>query len=416
MSVYFYLSIVTIIIGILVSLFRLKTPVNPVVAFAGPWLIILVYSVSLRGIPIASSETYQLIFYGLLSFILGTFVSDIFQQKITIKRQKETKINKTLTYFLIIVACIFHAKNLLFFYSRGIFGLDQIISAIQTGGGPSNSPILRDWVVLPSQFAISASVISSWVLGDKDKKLLTATILVFILAGLSTGSKTTMILPLIFLIVAIILTGEVKFDFKKSIAILSIIASIYFIFLIAAYSRNQIENNLTKYELGIPPRMLQIWIDRLKGTNLVGYGEASLSGLLQPIVSIIAKVFPFLDFSHFNQVYDWTISTDSTWVYPGTYLPANAYVSCFYFFYIDFRVTGVIVLSFITGAVSTIVHNLAKKQNTGIYLSIYSVIFYQLLYSFVRSNFVVIRWAYTFVYIFLLWKKYSKKEVSSNSL
>lgn len=263
--------------------------------------------------------------------------------------------------------------------------------------------------MLPSQFVISASVISSWVLGDKDKKLLTATILMFILAGLSTGSKTTMILPLIFLTVAIILTGEVKFDFKKSIAILSIIASIYFIFLIAAYSRNQVENNLTKYELGIPPRMLQIWIDRLKGTNLVGYGEASLSGLLQPIVSIIGKFFPFLDFSHFNQVYDWTISTDSTWVYPGTYLPANAYVSCFYFFYIDFRVAGVIVLSFITGATSTIFYNLAKNQNAGIYLSIYSVIFYQLLYSFVRSNFVVIRWAYTFV-------KYSKKEVSSNPL
>ena len=415
MSIYFYLSIVTIIVGILVSLFRLKTPVNPIVAFAGPWFIVLVYSVSLHGIPIASSETYQLIFYGLLSFVSGTLVLDIFQQKITIK-QKKAELNKGITYFLIIIVCAFYTKNLLFFYSRGIFGLDQIISTIQAGSGPSNSPILRDWIVLPSQYAIGASVISSWVLGDRDKKILLATVLMFLLAGLSTGSKTTMILLLIFFMVGIILTGEISFDFKKSITILAIIASIYFVLLIVASSRNQVENDLTKYEMGISPRMLQIWIDRLKGTNLVGYGEASLAGFLQPIVLTLSKIFPFLDFSHFAQVYDWTISTDTTWVYPGTYIPANAYVSAFYFFYVDFRVVGIITFSFIAGVFATVFHNLARKQNTGICLSIYMVVFYQLLYSFVRSNFVVIRWAYTFVYIFLLWRKCSKKEVLFNPL
>lgn len=413
MSVYFYLSIVTIIIGVLVSLFRLKTPVNPIVAFAGPWFIVLVYSVSLDRLPIASNKTYQIIFYGLLSFILGVFVLDIFQRKITVnvKKERVTELNKKIVYFLIFVSIIFYLKNLLFFYTRGVFGLDQIIAAIQSGNGPNNPVFLSDWIVLPSLYAIGASVISSWVLGDKDKKLLFTTVVMYLLAGLSTGSKTLMVLLLVFLLVAIMVTGEVKLNFKKSVAILLVVASIYLVFLVTANSRNQFSNDLTKYELGIPPRMFQIWSDKLEGTNLMGYGEASLAGLLQSIVPIAKRIAPFIDFSHFDTIYDWTISTDSTWVNPGTNIPANAYVSCFYFFYLDFRVIGVFTFSFITGAISAILYNLARKQNIGIYLSIYIVFFYQLLYSFIRSNFSIVGWALAFLYLYLFWKKGSKKKV-----
>ncbi len=62
----------------------------------------------------------------------------------------------------------------------------------------------------------------------------------------------------------------------------------------------------------------------------------------------------------------------------------NAYVSCFFYFYLDFGIIGVMLGSFVFGKISSIFYNLLIKNKSLLSILIYMIILQCIIDSFIR--------------------------------
>lgn len=410
MNIYVFLCFFLCFFTIIVSILLTKSVINPIIPVAIVWIIVIYNSVTLNKLVLASNYIYGYIFWGLLSFMIGSilfFKIDIFQTSI-LKNKEKLSIRKSLIYILFAICILFYLRNILVLHRSGVVGYESTITSLQSGldlGYSNIDALISYYVVNPCRYAIPAVTITEYFYGNKEKLLLGLTIIMLVLNSISTGSKSVMMLFFLFLIIAMLIKNNIfKFSFKKYVAVLLSIFIAIFLFQILASARGQAQGGLVQYELGISPRMFEIWLGEVNSRNIYGFGEATLMGFLYPIVHTLGAFLPLFDFLHINNIYSLIQQTDSVWVYPGPAIKANAYVSAFWFFYLDFRIWGIILYSFITGVVASIVFKYSSIAQNKLWISIYMIIFYQLIFSFVRFGLTTEAGALAFLYIFLLWK------------
>ena len=226
-----------------------------------------------------------------------------------------------------------------------------------------------------------------------------------LLASVSTGSKNSILMIFIFIIVGILLRNK-NFNFSwKSFFLVTLLVIVAVIaMIILSNARGQLSNHLVQYEMGISPRMFEIWTGEISSNKIYGYGEASLMGFLYPLYHLFSFIYNALGFNHLREIYMLIQSTDSQWVNPSPIIKANAYVSWFFFFYLDFRMFGIIFFSFLSGLISNVIFNLAKTLRSKFYISLYMVVFFQLLLTNIRFEIANEAGALSFLYLFILWK------------
>ncbi len=114
-------------------------------------------------------------------------------------------------------------------------------------------------------------------------------------------------------------------------------------------------------------------------------------------------------------MYEWNMMTDTTWVWPGKNITANAYVSLFWFFYIDGRMIGIILGMFIFGFIlSRSYYNVIAKHHSASAGSVYCCLLYCALFSFVRFQFSITRIALGLVFVMFFAYKMVPKEMEIN--
>ena len=144
--------------------------------------------------------------------------------------------------------------------------------------------------------------------------------------------------------------------------------------------------NITQ-NFSIPPQMFEIWKEKVDDLEIFGYGSASLMGVCFPLFYILGNILKIIYPNNILSVYNLINLTDTQWVWVGKKITANAYVSVFWFLYTDFRLPGIILGMFIYGYIASSLYNKTLKYKDAKHVSLYCIMFYSILYSFVRMQF-----------------------------
>ena len=166
--------------------------------------------------------------------------------------------------------------------------------------------------------------------------------------------------------------------------------------------------------IAMSPRMFEIWSKTIEEEHIYGYGIGSLLGFFYPICYIIKNLFGLNSLpSVVQSMYNWTMLTDSKWVWPGDKITANAYVSLFWFFYMDARIIGILAGAFIFGFVASRSFQMAlSKPNNVKHITYYCIIFYSVLFSFVRLQFTLSKFVLAVIFVlFFAYKRVQEREV-----
>lgn len=164
--------------------------------------------------------------------------------------------------------------------------------------------------------------------------------------------------------------------------------------------------NLYLY-FSMQPYMFNVWANIVDDIGIMGYSEASFNGFSFVVLYIIKNLLN-LDFpTHWEAIYKIIRETDSQWqVITNTFTRANAYVTAFWFFYLDGRLWGIIIGMFYYGVY--VAHSFveAVKYTNIKTVCIFSFILQGVLWSFIRFPFSNIYYAVSYIaLIFLVFKR-----------
>lgn len=411
-----------------------KKIINPLTVFYGVWSIIFyLYNLQLYNLIAAKNETLQMMFIGLIVFAIGYYIWRIYckQSNIIIKCNNfkfsiQTKNKFELRYkilYCIYIACIVYylievttiLKYLITSNSLAFIREYAQSKALEkTGILTALGTILFNPLVMAVQPIIACEF---WH-GKRNLKLFILNIIVLFLRTLVDGSRANLIYFSVHFCVAFILyygkqtkkqkiiTFTKKNKKKNQKIMIGLGAVIIFFIALTTISRsggNTIRH--AYYYFTMEPYMFEIWAE--KAQNLVGYGLASTNGFSFIVLYVLKNLKIFSGYPEFWHSINILIGeTESQWqIISSTNTMANAYVSIFWFFYLDGRIIGIIIGMFIYGAICAnsfwkAIQNLSPKT-----VALFSFILQGLLMSFVRFQFANITYACAFVIIHLMYKK-----------
>ena len=138
------------------------------------------------------------------------------------------------------------------------------------------------------------------------------------------------------------------------------------------------------YDFAMQPLMYEKWVSEVDSANLIGYGTASLNGFLFPVDYILRNTLHINLGMLYKKVYTLIALTDSKWQYISPTIRANAYVSAFWFFYLDARNFGVLIFSFIYGCYCRMSFKNAVFNSNLRSIAVYSLVAVGVFYTFGR--------------------------------
>lgn len=430
--VYAFIGEIICIVFAVIGLKNEKNIINPLTVFCAVFATVLFCSMlHLYTMFIPSNNTYKTFLLGIVYFILGYFLFEKLKYFKQIKENKkeEVKIPRyEVLYTICIICSIFFLVNLIIVINNvGSFSLYSVQKMLQGGevdfGYPAIIRAIILLIIYPCATAIPAITATDFWFGRKDKKLILFTIIMMILRMLSTASRSGLIVIVIYIAVVGMLSIYVqkrknsnqKLDNdlkKKKKTIIFFLGVGAIIFLIMTISRNaQILRNLY-LNFAMPPVMFERWSMYIDRNEIIGAGEASLNGIFYPIFYILKNGLNIPMPEHFKSIYDAIMLTDTVWQPIGTKLTANAYVSLFWFFYVDGRALGVAIGSFIFGIICRKIYTQTITNPNAKNVCIFCLIFYSYLYSFIRMQFAMISYSLALIYILTFF--YKEKNVKKS--
>jgi oligosaccharide repeat unit polymerase len=292
----------------------------------------------------------------------------------------------------------------------------------ESGGGLMDAigTIFLNPIVMALQPIVACDV---WY-GKKSKKLLILNVIILFFRTLTDGSRSTLIYFAFHFFIAFILyfgkrtkrqkEVDISKDKKKKnkkIVRVMIIVAIFFIVL-TTISRSG--NSAVRYAylyFTMEPYMMEIWASKVDAAGLAGYGLASTNGFSFFVLYLLKNFRVLSDYPMFwHTINNIIAETESQWqIITSTGTMANAYVSLFWYFYLDGGVIGIIVGSFVYGGFCAKYYWNAMKNMSPRTVAIYCFIIQGLFMSFVRFQFGNITYATAFVVLMLAYKRSNKR-------
>lgn len=150
------------------------------------------------------------------------------------------------------------------------------------------------------------------------------------------------------------------------------------------------------------------WMEYADANHALYYGSGFFKGILEGVNYLLGKFGAatplYWDMQEiFNQI-------QSSWVqvFPRNWY--NAYVSCFYYFYLDFGVAGVILGSFVFGKGATAVYRTMKKRDDLLSTVLYLIVLQVVVDAFIRWQLGTFTYVMEFLLAFLCVKKTKKRK------
>ena len=411
---------------------------NPLSLFLTIWIILLAFQkVELFGLYSTSEKTYESFFYGFLFFTIGIMCSKKWTKYNSISRRgnNELVLNRRLLYLGCYFCIVIYMFTLIFLLPTILSGgLAEIRAMNQDADSdvyarmPGIESAIRTLFVYPFTFAVLPISAIEIIKPRKDLKLVTLVLIIIVLRVFTEGGRVVMAYWMLHVLLAYKFCGQSNYlskFFKSSQANLltmefakkyrkkmkSIIVVVFIIGIIAIFfatlSRSGEDANIHMYfYLAMQGQMYEIWADTVDHSHLLGCGLGSLNGFFYPFIYIYKNLFGYLDFpGYYGQIVKMIQETDSEWVTPSQYGRANAFVSLFWFFYLDGRIVGIIIGMFIYGFVCGRFYykTLLSPNDQNICWTI--LVIQGLIFSMVRLQFANVMYAWGFIYIWLAYRK-----------
>ena len=148
-----------------------------------------------------------------------------------------------------------------------------------------------------------------------------------------------------------------------------------------------------------PLPLLSYWTANAETNNIQTYGEAFFFGF----IGLLNRASRFLNMeSTFNNVYDAIAITEFNYLPIFATRKYNAFVTCFYYFYIDFRFVGVMVGSLFYGFVSQWMYTKSKVSYDPRYFVLYLLFMQSIVFSIVRWQFGETKYFLSFIYMIII--------------
>ena len=367
-----YLCIsVLLLVGILYGLQSHKFS-NLLSVFCFYWVaIIFLASLELFEMIEVSSRTYFIIFIGGLGYIIGYFLSQNFRGvSIAIHNKRLTKIDfpkyeirYKLAYIAMFIVCVFYLYSLIKIVLLLREGTDYgTIRTMMLHGGEDGierlytnlESLFSQYIVVPSVFICVPLSLISVVRGEAKKSFIALTFFDLILYVICTGSRiilASLIVQIVYLMIIYRVTVPKRVTkWLKKIILIGVIAIIIITFMRRSEYWEKI--NYTIFQsyysyacLCVP--LLDTWLDIIDTNNYITYGLASLKPLLS-IPDVIFRQFGISNLDSYYYTVDILNSTeDYFWVFDNKNY--NAFVTLFFYFYLDFREIGVFLGSLFYG-------------------------------------------------------------------
>ncbi|HHT7796126.1 TPA: O-antigen polymerase [Streptococcus suis] len=407
-----------------------KTFLNPVTFFNAMWgLIVFLSHLQLFKLRATSNSTYFIIFIGILSFTIGYYSLRYINFKVIFSSiDKKYSIDYSIRYTLLIVIAFFILFLQLPYVIESLKtlisgqGLGTIRKMAQNGEGllgtvSAYRNVINIFFVTPfSMVLLVLAGIDFWI-GKRNKLFILLSVSIPVISLVINGGRSSFINFIISFILSFIFSnGEKVAEFSKLLIKRRYLIFSFFLILaiivviLATLSRNGEESStaLLYYYFAMEPLMLETWLGYINLDQL-GYGMASLNGFIFPMMFLVVNFLGIQYPRYWKNIYDLTMLTDSRWINIAGGRSANAYVSIFWFLYLDGGLFGVIIGMFIYGMLLGIAFKSSflvfetniKKQ------SIYIIMFIGLVYSFARIQFTLS--SYTLAVLYLIFFSFKKK-------
>lgn len=423
-----FIVILVIAALIVVSLKIFNTKLNPLFIFLLLWGIITFFSFLKKYyLYKASSLAYTIILVGILGYSLGCLLGSRTKQKEPLQAYDDSqlKIRLKIIYVLSAVTIILFVKD--YFSVRSVMpnaslsdvrALSQDNKSVLYINQTTIEKTLRSFIVEPFTFALQP-IVALEIINKKHHalKLLVLDIIICLLRMLSQGSRSLFMYLGIHLIMAFILaySNNRNTDLyiklkkrKKCIYSIGILFIIVFLWASSQRSGDRLFRNLY-YNYSMEPYLMEKWLGEIKTW---GYGTASLNGFVYPIIYIIKNLFN-LSYPEpwYSNVFLLLSNTDQIWqiiAMDGT--KANAYVSIFFFPYVDGGILGEFVIMLLVGLLGGFLYRNRNREPVGRNSALYLYFLQGIIMSFVRLQFANITYALGFVALLIL---LSKKRINA---
>lgn len=395
-----------------------KNIYNPTTIFGFIWFIIIFLSnLRLFGMNQGSEKTYFIIFIGIISFLFGSSILGIFQirfdkeninKKICLKGNYRFILNKKVIHMLIILAMSILIITAIRSINLILSGHDlayvrYVANNEITNGNKGFLSIAFDYLAQPiCQLMIPVFILNMFS-KNKDNKLIIESIILIILLVISNGGRFILLYCVIHFLFIGSFIGK-KFNFnkinkKKIIIFIILLVSIMTYITVARGS--SIGKTLYTYTSGCVPHMSL----RIKNFDMYGeytYGFSSFQGFIRPIFTFLRKLGLITNLPDLLQIAEKLSLQVENPIIIGGNIIYNAFVSWFYYFYIDFNIFGVVFISCIYGYLCKAAYYRLQRTGSNISIIIYSLILQTIITSMFRFQYSTFIFALTFIYLILI--------------
>lgn len=415
-----------------------KNILNPLSIFLSIWIVLLAFQkVELFGLYTTADKTYLSFLFGFISFTIGYVFSKRWTNKMGNKNLVNSHLilNRRLLYLGSYLCIAIYTLTLLFLLPAILSGgLAEIRAMNQDADSELYARMsgvesaIRALFVYPFTFALLPISAIEMMKPHKDKKLILLVILIIILRVFTEGGRVVMAYWILHIYLAYSFSGQKNYQIgmmafenskdgvidlvkKQRRKLKYIIATItvlgVFAMFLATLSRSGEDSNIHMYfYLAMQGQMYEIWADTVDHSHLFGLGLGSLNGFFYPFIYIYKNIVGYIDFpGYYGEIVKMIQATDAEWVWASSYGRANAFVSLFWFFYLDGRNPGIILGMFLYGYVCGRIYYKTRFTPNDQNICWTILIIQGLLFSMVRLQFANVMYAYGFIYIWLAYRK-----------
>ncbi len=394
---------------------------NPISIFSFIWLcIVMLSSMRLFNMYEASNTTYLIIFVGTISFIAGCLIvlvlnSNIkyksYNSKLSITNSLDAygiTIIKILASIVIVIYLPYFLQAINILISGG--DIDQIKHSAVLGQFEISPfvEILYTYVARPIRYiVIPITLINLLIDKKKDYVLIILTFIIIVTDFITSGSKFAILYIAIQVLFLIKFLSSKKYKLnrnKKIIFTIMVLGIGIILYRIMSINGKEVAKNLYTYISGCVP-FLSNKLEWISSNVQLTYGFTSFQGIIRPLISILESIGVIQSTPELFLTAERVISNAEYIGYIGNNTPYNAFVTVFYYFYVDARLLGVFIGSFFYGIACQLSYISLMKNRSRESILLYLIIIQLLSTSMVRfqlSNIVI---ALTFFYYWLLVKK-----------
>lgn len=393
-------------------------------AFHNPYVIFNLLWLCVSGLLIVGNKfvytpnkiAMLCILIGVISFNMSFFSPKLIFGKVKLFSKEITyTLNSTMANYLSVLVLIYSIITSIYAIKTFLSGESFAVIREDYYNYTSTNDVfmyyLRGYVVSPLRYVIIVAAIISLYKGEKNKVLLTNTVLIVLLQAVTSGGRYVLMNALLMFVCGFFIFGgfkKIKLKQKIILAIIAIAIGYFVIFLtndrtttLAANMNTMQRLYLTIYQYFVGSvTYLGKVIDRYPTVVGSTYGVNFLCGFIEPIF----VAFSFLKLIPHPEIFNIIGTYACEQMLIGPYSYYNAMPTMFGYFFIDGGIILVFIESWLFGYVCKRLYIRAEKGNL-LFVAFYILIFVQICNSSTRWFFYSSEFCLAFIYMRLVLKK-----------